>query len=359
MINKNNYNSASNIWNLALAQDIEEEMKMFLIQFNEIPNWFKFKSNFNINSLYQELNLNFNNKIIWKKFLLNETTINKETNKKAYYMGIIDDGILICFESKCASVLYSNTISIRVIASIKSIFKKFKVQENPEKKKFNIIKNTGLGYDVAKFEIRKMEFDLKTNYNDDLSEIHPKIINFLNSKNTGLLLFHGLPGTGKTSYLRYLVSICNSRFIYVPNNFFNELTNPSFIDFISDCTNSVIILEDCEDLLKPRTENSYDSGISTLLNLGDGLLGDALQLKIICTFNTDLKNIDQALLRKGRLVHIYDFKKLTIEKSNNFLSAKNNNNRVLEPTSISDLYSFCEDNGTSDLKKPDKKIGFV
>ncbi len=49
--------------------------------------------------------------------------------------------------------------------------------------------------------------------------------------------------------------------------------------------------------------------------MGDGLLGDALQLKIICTFNSDLKEIDDALLRKGRLIIRYYFDKLAVEKS--------------------------------------------
>ena len=32
--------------------------------------------------------------------------------------------------------------------------------------------------------------------------------------------------------------------------------------------------------------------MSTILNLTDGLLGDGLKLKFICTFNTDINQID-------------------------------------------------------------------
>jgi ATP-dependent 26S proteasome regulatory subunit len=35
---------------------------------------------------------------------------------------------------------------------------------------------------------------------------------------------------------------------------------------------------------------------------------------LICTFNTELENIDPALLRKGRLIARYEFPKMTPEK---------------------------------------------
>jgi hypothetical protein len=40
-----------------------------------------------------------------------------------------------------------------------------------------------------------------------------------------------------------------------------------------------------------------------------------LNLQIICTFNTDLTNVDEALLRKGRLIAKYEFKALAEQKS--------------------------------------------
>ena len=48
--------------------------------------------------------------------------------------------------------------------------------------------------------------------------------------------------------------------------------------------------------------NDNQDEVSTILNLSDGLLGDFLHLQIICTINCTAADIDQALLRPGRLL---------------------------------------------------------
>ena len=112
---------------------------------------------------------------------------------------------------------------------------------------------------------------------------------------------HGIYGSGKTYYLRYLINQIDRKFIYLPVSLIRDLNSPQFLPFISRHPNSIIILEDCESALVPRaTGTYYTSAISNLLNLGDGLLSDALQINIICTFNTGIKRIDDAILKKGR-----------------------------------------------------------
>jgi ATP-dependent 26S proteasome regulatory subunit len=50
---------------------------------------------------------------------------------------------------------------------------------------------------------------------------------------------------------------------------------------------------------------------------------DALKLKIICTANCKMDEIDNALLRKGRILTKYEFKKLSIDKTNSLLKKLN------------------------------------
>ena len=45
----------------------------------------------------------------------------------------------------------------------------------------------------------------------------------------GLVLLHGLPGTGKTSYIRYLIRQLDKEVIFIPPNMAYALTNPDFI----------------------------------------------------------------------------------------------------------------------------------
>lgn len=79
--------------------------------------------------------------------------------------------------------------------------------------------------------------------------------------------------------------------------------------------NSILIIEDAENIIRDRQQENFlpNQAVANLLNLSDGLLGDAMHQQIICTFNCDVKGIDPALLRDGRLVVQYKFDKLNAQ----------------------------------------------
>ncbi len=348
------------IWNLGKEDNIPFGLKVFYLNYNEIPNTIKINIRFEIKKFVKELKKLYAGNIKFISYYLRENKFNIKKRKSVKYVAIINDNIIVDIVNTYSGIYYKNNVSLKEVSKIKNIFYKYEILNEKDDTKFYIITSSYGDLNMSKFELRDMDLlDLSVNYNDDIMDVHPKIENFLNVKNkSGLILLHGLPGGGKTYYLRQLILTCKTKFIYFPNELFSQMNNPNFIDFISKYENSVIILEDCEDLLKPRTDYNSGNGISTLLNLADGLLGDALKIKVLCTFNTDLKNIDQALLRKGRLFQIYEFKKLTVEKANAFLQKNNIDLRVTEPTSISDLYSIRENNGSDALKINQQAIGF-
>ena len=103
-------------------------------------------------------------------------------------------------------------------------------------------------------------------------------------------------------------------------------------------------------------QQTTDVGLSNLLNLGDGLLGDALKLKIICTFNCELSKIDDAILRKGRLAFRYEFGPLNTEKANRLFSILEKNTTTEQPLTLAELFNFDYENQVSNLSR--KSIGF-
>lgn len=117
---------------------------------------------------------------------------------------------------------------------------------------------------------------------------------------------------------------------------------------------SVIILEDCETLLQDRATSNQK--ISTLLNISDGIIGDSLKLKFICTFNSDLTTIDKAILRKGRLKIKYEFKKLKADKVQ-ALGKELGKNLPNEDMALCDIFNYEEDNNGNQVNRPNK-IGF-
>lgn len=250
-----------------------------------------------------------------------------------------------------------NTTSLRYYSLKKQvddrILKLIEYENN--KNKFYYINACRNGFTKTSMDIKVLDIDLNLQYNDSLP--HDKTIKFIKSDTSGLAIFHGIPGCGKSTYIRYLISNNPSiNFYILDSSLFSYITNNEFIQFLLDNRNSVFILEDCEKLLVSR-ESNYNQSIATLLNITDGLLGDSLNLKFICTFNTNLDNIDSALLRKGRLKLKYEFDKLSIDKSKQLLNSLNKTFNVTEPMTLSDIYNIDEDNGYK-IEKQKHKIGF-
>jgi len=101
-----------------------------------------------------------------------------------------------------------------------------------------------------------------------------------------------------------------------------ELANPDLISFISQFKDSVLILEDAENVLT-ISQQDRTQAVSNILNMSDGLLNDAIDIQIIATFNVAKRIIDEALTRKGRLKVNHMFRKLT-PKEANLIAEKNN-----------------------------------
>jgi hypothetical protein len=130
----------------------------------------------------------------------------------------------------------------------------------------------------------------------------------------------------------------------------------AFTEFLIDNKNIILVIEDAEDLIISR-ENHPNSQLSFLLNLTDGLLADSLGIQIIATFNTELKNIDKALLRKGRLTAIYEFKPLTVDRTNTLLNTLGIKDfTTKKPMILADIFNYNTDNFSE--SKSTKSIGF-
>jgi ATP-dependent 26S proteasome regulatory subunit len=103
-----------------------------------------------------------------------------------------------------------------------------------------------------------------------------------------------------------------------------------------DNPNSVLVIEDAENIIMQR-QPGCDSAVSTLLNISDGLLSDFLNVQVICTFNSALSVVDEALLRKGRLIARYEFGRLSLEKAQRLSLHLGNTTVISRPMTIAEI----------------------
>jgi len=159
---------------------------------------------------------------------------------------------------------------------------------------------------------------LSLHYGTGSKEWHQTFLGKLQEKSNGLAIFEGDPGTGKTCYLRHLMGELKEshRFYFIPTSNLNVLSRPDFIGFWADQRRTysdrkfIVVLEDSDAALMVRGSDNREQ-VSAILNLSDGMLADFIRLQIICTINCTAADIDQALLRPGRLLCHRVFGKLT------------------------------------------------
>ncbi|MDO4896058.1 MAG: AAA family ATPase [Moraxella sp.] len=208
--------------------------------------------------------------------------------------------------------------------------------------------------------IKPYALDLHTMYNDDFLPVHTKIKDELSQSKKGVVLLHGLAGTGKTNYIKWLTAqIPDKDFIFVPNNMIGELAKPEFMSMLIEQKNSVLVLEDCENYIAERVGGGNQTDVvGVILNIADGILSDVLECQFICTFNADLMNIDHALLRRGRLIAEYQFGKLSIDKCNAYLKSIDKDTKADKEMTLAELTHIDEiEYKESGHKKGD--FGFV
>lgn len=247
----------------------------------------------------------------------------------------------------------------RAIADELSLaLRKFTNRGDSNKGKIKVLAREGMNINLVDLEVKKPRLSIADNYNDDILPVHKVIVSRLRKKSDkGIVLLHGKPGTGKTSYLRYLITQVKKEVIFLPPDMAPVLNGPDFIGLLMEHPDSILVIEDAENVIVDR-ERSSSSPVAALLNLSDGLLSDCLNIQIVCTFNTNVSRVDDALLRKGRLIAQYEFLPLQVAKANALAAKLNLQRTFTEETNLTEIYNA--DLPDANAKAPAKaKIGFV
>jgi hypothetical protein len=121
------------------------------------------------------------------------------------------------FDDNYFEVLHNN-VQPEFLKEIDQLVSQFKEKQRREPLEMNLIVRTSNGFQLRSMEIKRTRLNLDLFYQDDFRETDELIRKRLRQKkDKGIVLLHGLSGTGKTTYLRYLIGRIKKRVLFVPD----------------------------------------------------------------------------------------------------------------------------------------------
>lgn len=282
----------------------------------------------------------------------------KKDFRKSFFIYPVTEDIVVYyspgdFGDSAVEINYSHKSDKAVLDAIGELILSCETKQSADSK-IHLLCYEHQSLSLKPFKLKVPEINLELNYNDDFYPIHELIVSRFNQPDEkGIVLLHGEPGNGKTTYVRYLATMLEKRLIYVPPDLTSKIASPEFLPLLMDYPNSILVIEDAENILKER-QGGDNASISNLLNLSDGLLSDCLNIQLLCSFNADISKIDKALLRKGRIIAKYEFNRLKKEKAQ-ALAYQLGQNRIIESDStLAEIYN----NEVPDFNEKSAVIGF-
>lgn len=161
--------------------------------------------------------------------------------------------------------------------------------------------------------------------NKDKSEVLDVLNNFLKPETKALyhrlnitykktFLFEGVPGSGKTSFIRAIASSIGYNIGIL--NFHNKLDDTGLLELLIHIPkDTIVVLEDMDCLFQSRKANDSDKNSITLSGILNALDGVATKYGLIVIITTNYKDkLDPALVRPGRVDYIMKFDYINSEQ---------------------------------------------
>lgn len=190
---------------------------------------------------------------------------------------------------------------------------------------------------------------LKQYFKDTTDPLQALATEFDKNK-ANLLFLIGTPGTGKSTLIRYLCGALRHRPIV---QFAGEKTiqNVAFDTYVATLPkNSLVVIEDADNIVGKRADGNHS--MSMLLNEIDGVASKGIKF-IISTNLATVRDVDEALLRPGRLAYSIEFRDLEVEELEEVAKDLDIKREITGPVSLANFISPAAE---ISVEKP--KFGF-